>query len=69
MKEFDDVALEGGIRKFVDGFEKWLRNCIENNVDKSGTTGYEFKLKEDTYQVVFEYRKNDDTLWWIKDEV
>ena len=63
-----EFAEEYGIEKIVSYFEHWIKKCFENNVQKSGIVGWEFRTRDDMYQVVCEFRKNDDTNWWVEDD-
>ena len=64
MDKRDEESLENAIQRMVDGFEKWLRERIKGRKTRTPTQGYEFRLKDTKHQVVFAYRRNDDSYWW-----
>ena len=40
-------------------FGKWIRNSVDNDA-RNHKVGWEFEIDGDKYQIVCEYRKNDD---------
>jgi len=67
MIEFnDDIEhyKDEMVQKMTQSFRRWLKNCFDEDVDDSGLIGFEAKIKEDKYQVVFQMKKNSENGWW-----
>ena len=61
-----DEDLSRMIDRTVKSFEEWLKSHIRDENNSRYFTGYQMRVEEDKYEVVFAFQKNGEDGWWNK---